>query len=137
MQEPSRQLGWWTAVNNTLTQVFLKFRAILIFLAISVGLGTIAGIFLWNDISKTEISIFNVYIEILKMGHFPEWKYTKFLLEIVLRIVEHSAILSVLFFIVIFFGYRYLTSKMYEKKYIRGLKILKPRLLIKLINSKE
>lgn len=137
MQEPSRQLGWWTAVNNTLTQVFLKFRAILIFFLISVGLGTIAGIFLWNDISKTEISIFNVYIEILKMGHFPQWKFTKFLLEICLRIFEHSIILSVFFFIVIFFGYRYLTAKMYEKKYIRGLKILKPRTLIKLINEKE
>lgn len=137
MQEPSKQLGWHTAVNNTLTQVFLKFRALLIFFAIATGLGTAAGIFLWNSISKTEIQIFNVYVKILRMGHFPKWQYTKFLLEICLRIFEHSIILSVFFFIVIFFGYRYLTAKLYEKKYIRGLKILKPKLLIKLINSKE
>ena len=137
MQEPSRQLGWWTAVNNTLTQFFLKIRAIFIFFAISTGLGTVAGIFLWNSLNKTEISIFNVYIEILKMGHMPQWKYTKFLLSIVFRIIEHSLILSVFIFIVIFYGYKILTIKMYEKKYIRGLKILKPKILIKLINEKE
>ena len=137
MQEPSRQLGWWTAVNNTLTQVFLRIRAIFIFFAISTGLGTVASIFLWNGISKTEISIFNVYIEILKMGHLPEWKFTKFLLYICLIIIEHALILSVLIFIVVFYGYKILTAKMYEKKYIRGLKILKPKLLIKLINEKE
>ena len=137
MQEPSRQLGWWTAVNNTLTQLFLKIRAIFIFFGIAVGLGTVASIFLWNGISKTEISIFNVYIEILKMGRLPEWKFTKFLLEIGLRIIEHSLFLSVFIFIVIFYGYKILTAKMYEKKYIRGLKVLKPKILIKLINEKE
>jgi hypothetical protein len=137
MQEPSRQLGWWTAVNNTLTQVFLKIRAIFIFFGIAVGLGTVASIFLWNGLNKTEISIFNTYVEILKMGRLPEWKFTKFLLSIVFRIIEHSLFLSVFIFIVIFYGYKILTDKMYEKKYIRGLKILKPKILIKLINEKE
>ena len=121
MQEPSRQLGWHTAVNNTITQIFLKARAIVIFFLIAAVLGTSATIFFWNGITKTEISIFNVYIEILKMGHLPEWKYTKFLLGIALRIFEHSLIISVLIFIVIFSGINILRQNFMRKSMSGGL----------------
>lgn len=137
MQEPSRQLGWHTAINNTLTQFFLKLRALVIIFGIAAGLGTAAGLFLWNGITTTEVKIFDVYIEIIKMGKLPEWKYTKFLLYVCLRIFEHSIILTVFLFIVIFFGYQHFSAKLYEKKYIRGLKLLPPKALIKNINSTE
>lgn len=137
MQEPSRQLGWHTAINNTITQFFLKLRALAIMFAIAAGLGTAAGLFLWNGITTTEVKIFDVYIEIIKMGKLPDWRYTKFLLYVLLRIFEHSIILTVFLFIVIFFGYQYFSAKLYEKKYIRGLKLLPPETLIKKINSQE
>ena len=130
-EEPGRQLGWHTSLNNLITQLFLKFRVIFIFFFISAIVGTAVGTVF---IPAKEWSIFKLYSGIVLSGQSPSWPATYFILRLLVALFFESLVITIPLFLFLFYTYKKETKTLYDKKYIRGLKLLPPRDLIASIN---
>lgn len=137
MQEPSKQLGWWTALNNLSTQLFLRARVIFIYFIISAVL-TAA----WTVVSFSpqEARIWRQYLYLIWLNIIGRSiPLPSNINSFFLRLAIHHAIEDLAVFVFIFgglfFGFRFLFRGLYEKKYLRGTKVIPPRLLFKFLKK--
>ena len=130
-EEPSRQLGWHTSLNNLITQLFLKLRVAFIFFFISVIVGTAVGTLF---IPTREWTIFRLYLGIVLSGSSPSWPASYFILRLLAGIFFESLVITIPLFLFLFYKYKKETATLYDKKYIRGLKLLPPKELLININ---
>ena len=141
--DPSRRLGYHTYYNNAITQVFLKFRVILLLAATSAGISLAVPLLLNYDIFEALKLIYDTFrilgvgALVSEIGRSMLWNTLMFLFHCILQ----SLFWSVLLFIVVFpLSFKYLdwqSRKAYEKKYIRGIAKMPMKRLIKELRNED
>lgn len=143
MQEPSRQLGYFTYINNFLTQIYLKMRALFL-IALSSFLGAFAiTIIIFIKLYIKVYEGFSVVFHTFKYKIFTGQglHYLGIVFSMFLHVLLETGIVVVFISVIFFyFSYTFLKSKsakLYKKKYVRGVEIIEMKELIKKLNKEE
>lgn len=141
MQEPSRQLGYHTAVNNMITQVFLKARAITLIFFVSLAAAAVLTYFLVqtpvNAVLYGYIKVFQLYgFNAFTGAGLQDLKfYDHYFLFYFIEALKYLVIFFIIIFLVSFAVIKRKSAILYQKKYIRGIQVLPARQFLKLIKK--